>query len=255
VSQTCSACGAVHFRNAKPCAGALVVRDGRVLLGRRAVAPARGCWDIPGGFLDPWEHPADGAVREVAEETGLQVRLTGLLAVVVDTYHERDYTLNVYYLAEVLGGTEHPADDLAELRWFGPAELPEELAFPHCRGVLAAWQASGRQPGQAQASWMPRERWQALVRGEDCPLCAELAEPDQANPHGFPVAELGMSRLRLAAIQALPGYCALICRRHVRQPFELPLNEQVHYWHDLLALTVLVARRARRVSPLSTAAG
>jgi ADP-ribose pyrophosphatase YjhB (NUDIX family) len=144
VSQTCSACGAVHFRNAKPCAGALVVRDGRVLLGRRAVEPARGCWDIPGGFLNPWEHPADAAIREVAEETGLQVRLGQLLTMLVDTYEESDYTLNVYYLAEVVEGVERPADDVAELRWFGPDELPRELAFPHCAQVLALYQALAR---------------------------------------------------------------------------------------------------------------
>jgi ADP-ribose pyrophosphatase YjhB (NUDIX family) len=97
VSQTCPSCAAVHYRNAKPCAGALVVRDGRVLLGRRAIEPARGSWDIPGGFLNPWEHPADGAAREVREETGLEVRLTRLLAVEVDSYEARGYTLNLYY--------------------------------------------------------------------------------------------------------------------------------------------------------------
>ena len=157
-SQTCLACGAVHFRNAKPCAGALVVRDGRVLLGRRAVEPARGQRDIPGGFLDPWEHPADGTIRELGEGTGLQVRLTQLLTVVIDVYQERDYPLNVYYLAEVVGGTEQPADDLAELRWFGPAELPQEFAFPHCSQVLATWQASPGKPADEQAGRMPRER-------------------------------------------------------------------------------------------------
>lgn len=141
VSQVCAHCGGVHFRNAKPCAGALVVKDGKVLLGRRAVDPARGYWDIPGGFLNPWEHPADGAVREVAEETGLRVRPVQLLTVVIDTYADRDYTLNTYYIAEVIGGQESPADDLAELCWFGPAELPDGYAFTHCSQVLAAWQA------------------------------------------------------------------------------------------------------------------
>lgn len=141
VSQTCSSCGAVHFRNAKPCAGALIVSDGRVLLGLRGIEPGRGLWDIPGGFLNPWEHPADGAVREVREETGLTVRLTELLSVVIDTYHDRVYTLNMYYLAEVVEGLEKPADDLAELRWFGPTQLPKDFAFMHCARVLAAWKA------------------------------------------------------------------------------------------------------------------
>lgn len=142
LSQTCDACGAVHWRNAKPCAGALVVRDGRVLLGRRAIEPARGSWDIPGGFVEPWELPALAAAREVREETGLDVRVLSLLSVVIDTYADRDYTLNLYYLAEILDGVPHPADDLAELRWFGPDELPDRLAFAHCREVLDTWRSS-----------------------------------------------------------------------------------------------------------------
>jgi ADP-ribose pyrophosphatase YjhB (NUDIX family) len=160
VSQVCPTCATEHFRNAKPCAGALVIRDGRALLGRRAIEPARGRWDIPGGFLNPWEHPADAAVRELQEETGLSIRLVRILSVVMDTYQDRDYTLNIYYLAEVVGGAEAPADDLAELRWFAPAELPLDLAFPHASQVLEAWRATlrtpdsaGRSPGvRAQAS-------------------------------------------------------------------------------------------------------
>jgi len=141
-AQICGTCGAVHYRNAKPCAGALVVRDGQVLLGRRAIEPGLGMWDIPGGFLEPWEHPADGAVREVAEETGLRVRTVSLLTVVMDTYHDEFYTLNVYYLAEILDGEMHAADDLAELRWFTPETLPHEYAFAHCAGVIDAWVAT-----------------------------------------------------------------------------------------------------------------
>jgi ADP-ribose pyrophosphatase YjhB (NUDIX family) len=141
LSQACDACGAIHWRNAKPCAGGLVVRDGRVLLGRRAVEPSKGAWDIPGGFLEPWELPVDAAVREIHEETGLEVRATGLVSVVIDTYAERDYTLNLYYLAEIISGILQPADDLAELRWFGPDELPKDLAFAHSAEVLASWRA------------------------------------------------------------------------------------------------------------------
>jgi ADP-ribose pyrophosphatase YjhB (NUDIX family) len=148
VSQTCAVCGQIHYHNAKPCAGALVVRDGRVLLGRRGIEPALGRWDIPGGFLNAWEHPADGAVREVLEETGLAIRLRHLLTIELDTYQDQDYTLNVYYVADILAGTEQAADDLAELRWFAPGDLPmgEELAFAHCGRVLEAWLASLNPP-------------------------------------------------------------------------------------------------------------
>jgi hypothetical protein len=50
----------------------------------------------------------------------------------------------------------------------------------------------------APKAWMPREQWDALVRGEQCPLCAEIASQEPVNPYGYTVADLGMSRLRLA---------------------------------------------------------
>jgi len=61
---------------------------------------------------------------------------------VLDTYQGQFYTLNLYYLAEVAGGIQHAADDLADLHWFGADEIPDELAFTHCAGVLATWKAA-----------------------------------------------------------------------------------------------------------------
>jgi len=94
--------------------------------------------------------------------------------------------------------------------------------------------AAATRPEDAGSGWMPRQHWDALVRGEGCPLCAELSRPDRPNSFGFPVADLDVSRLRLAANQAAGGYCVLICRRHVREPFELAPEEQGRYWQDLM---------------------
>ncbi len=74
-------------------------------------------------------------------------------------------------------------------------------------------------PGPAR--WMPRERWDALVRGEGCPLCRDLAAGTEVDAYGYAVADMRLSRLRLAANQSVPGYCVLIARRHVREPYEL----------------------------------
>lgn len=139
----CSAslCRRHWYRNAKPCAGALVERDGVLLLVKRAVAPFEGDWDIPGGFLQEWEHPAEGARREVREETGLEIEVTSLLGILIDRYGDADYnTLNIYYRARVVGGVERPADDAATLGWFTANALPANVAFPdHELRVLELW--------------------------------------------------------------------------------------------------------------------
>jgi len=140
--QVCTACGRVHYRDSKPCAGVLTVRDGRLLLVRRSIEPFRGYWDIPGGFLEEGERPEAGAVREVQEETGLEVRLTRLFGFYMDRYvyqGEGGFTLNIYFLAEVVGGEERAGDDAAGLGWFGPDKLPARIAFDHVRLVLEDW--------------------------------------------------------------------------------------------------------------------
>ncbi len=139
----CPACGAQHWRNAKPCAGALIVRGGQLLLARRDVEPRQGTWDVVGGFLEPDEDPATGAAREALEETGLAVRITRLVGIFPDTYgDDGTYTLNIYYEAEAPDGQPVAQSDVAELRWFRPEDLPSELAFPHEHELLALWRAS-----------------------------------------------------------------------------------------------------------------
>jgi 8-oxo-dGTP diphosphatase len=139
----CSACGFVFYRNSKPTAGALVVRDGRVLLARRAIDPSAGKWDIPGGFLKHGEHPLDGVIRELREETGLEVEPGNLIGMYVDVYRDGeddpDFILNVYFEAEAVSGEPVAADDVAELRWFAPDDLPGDWAFTHTCDVIADW--------------------------------------------------------------------------------------------------------------------
>ncbi|MGH3132922.1 MAG: NUDIX hydrolase, partial [Gaiellaceae bacterium] len=76
---TCGECGTSHWRNPKPCANAVVVDGGRVLLARRAYAPWKGMWGTPGGFCEAGEHPIEAVERETLEETGLHVSVTGYI--------------------------------------------------------------------------------------------------------------------------------------------------------------------------------
>jgi len=136
----CPACGLVIYDNPAPTASALVTDGGRLMLTRRAGEPARGMWDIPGGFIDPGEHPEQTIRRELAEETGLEVRVGELVGFFCDTYGEGGVsTLNVYYRATVAGGTEQAADDVSEIGWFPLDALPpmDEIAFENGRRAIS----------------------------------------------------------------------------------------------------------------------
>jgi ADP-ribose pyrophosphatase YjhB (NUDIX family) len=133
----CRACGYVGYANAVPGAEAVCLdAHGRVLLGRRANDPGAGLWDLPGGFLHEDELPEDGLRREVREETGLELDELDFLGHWLEPYDGR-IVLCLAWTARATGDA-CAADDLVEVRWFEPRELPpaDELAFTHYPAVL-----------------------------------------------------------------------------------------------------------------------
>jgi 8-oxo-dGTP diphosphatase len=151
---TCARCGTAHYLNPLPCANGVVIRDGRVLVGRRAHSPWHGLWCSPGGFCELGEHPADTVVREVREELGLDVEVDEYLGTWIDVYAddpgEPDAgVINVAYYTATPLSAEHGrvADpvEVSEVAWFAWDELPPDLAPP---GTLAAVLEAARSPGR-----------------------------------------------------------------------------------------------------------
>jgi ADP-ribose pyrophosphatase YjhB (NUDIX family) len=108
--------------------GAVIVRQGEVLLVRRANPPLRGEWSIPGGALELGEKLRDGVAREVIEETGLSVDVGPVLDVFDSIFPDAEgrtqyhYVL-VDYLCYLRSGTPLAASDASELRWARATEL------------------------------------------------------------------------------------------------------------------------------------
>jgi ADP-ribose pyrophosphatase YjhB (NUDIX family) len=128
------------------------VRDdrGRVLLVRRGHAPERGRWSVPGGRVEPGESGQDAAVREVLEETGLRVVVTGVAGYVERPAPDGGIYEIEDYFARVEPGTDprllHPGSDADDAGWF-PAHRLEELDLTE--GLLEALRAWGVLPGPA----------------------------------------------------------------------------------------------------------
>lgn len=134
----CTACGRTHFRDPKVGVGAVVHDDqGRLLLVRRGVAPEKGRWALPAGFVDADEDPRAAAAREVQEETGLVVRVGAVLDVYAGSATAGGASFFLAFAAELVGGALAAADDALDAAFFPLDALPD-LAFESTRAAVAA---------------------------------------------------------------------------------------------------------------------
>jgi 8-oxo-dGTP diphosphatase len=118
------------------CVGAVVKDEqGRLLLIKRGHEPGAGLWSLPGGRIEPGETDAEALVREMREETGLEVS-AGPLVGRVQRPAPGGQTLDIRdYAATVTGGTLRAGDDAAQARWVTPGEL---ALLPVTEGLVEA---------------------------------------------------------------------------------------------------------------------
>ena len=132
--------------------GAIMVERGRVLLVRRGREPLKGRWSIPGGVLELGESLKEALVREVSEETGLEVEPVELVEL-VDRIHKQNgpegeriryHYVIADYLCRVAGGTLQAGSDADEVRWVERAEWNSHSALVlepiTVRVIETAWQ-------------------------------------------------------------------------------------------------------------------
>jgi ADP-ribose pyrophosphatase YjhB (NUDIX family) len=136
----CSACGYVYFHNPGPGVVVLVVEEDRFLLCRRSSAVRTGKWCLPGGYLEWDEDFLSAGIREVKEETGVDVEIQSILAVTSNFLDLNRHTLAVTLLARAVGG-EPMADghETDQVRWFSISEPLPDLAFEGDRHIIGRY--------------------------------------------------------------------------------------------------------------------
>jgi mutator protein MutT len=102
--------------------GAVIIREGKIVLIKRGNEPAKGKWSIPGGHVELGETPEQAVIRETREETGLEVENPRLIDVVsnVDLDEEgkiKYHYVIIEYFVHVKNGTAQATSDAAELIW------------------------------------------------------------------------------------------------------------------------------------------
>ena len=114
----CPDCRFVQFQNPIPGVVVVIEKDGQVLLGKRAGGHGKGKWGLPQGYIEFDEDFLTAAIREVKEETGLEVQIQSILNVVSNFLSPGLHTLAIILLASVKSGEPLAADDLETLEWF-----------------------------------------------------------------------------------------------------------------------------------------
>lgn len=114
----CPDCKLTIYLHAAIGTSVLIIKGSQVLLSKRNIEPYKGDWDTIGGFQKLGEDPQECAHREVVEETGLKIKITGILGIYTDRYGpDGDFTQSTCYLAKIVSGTMHAMDDISSLEW------------------------------------------------------------------------------------------------------------------------------------------
>ena len=130
LSRHCNHCGFTYYQNPRASTAAFILNGkGELLIARRAKDPAKGTLDLPGGFVDNEETAEQGMVREIKEETGLEITTENIeyLFSVPNVYRYSGmdiHTLDLFFLCHVEGEpTVNAEDDAAELTWLPLREV------------------------------------------------------------------------------------------------------------------------------------
>ena len=119
-----------------PCAGVVCLRGDEVLLIRRGQPPREGEWSIPGGRVELGEGVAEAALRELAEETGVEAEILGLIDVIDHSSEVRQAVL-IDYAARWVAGEPRAGDDAAAAAFVSLPEAMRRVAWSETRRVIA----------------------------------------------------------------------------------------------------------------------
>lgn len=140
------------WRLTKPCTigvrGLVANEAGDLLLVQHCYG--RRSWFLPGGGHRRDESPEDALVREIREETGLEVAVTGLVGVYYYTGGYKRDNIYIFECRRVGGDVKHVGGEIADIGWFPPDALPEKLMVGMTR-ILDDWRSGKAGYGQISA--------------------------------------------------------------------------------------------------------
>ena len=135
----CTNCSYIFYMAPAAVTCVLAEQDGKILFVLRRYEPGEGKWCLPAGFLEAGEQPDASAAREVKEETGLDVEITGIYDTWATDEDPRTPVISIAFTARVVGGELAAGDDAAEAAFFDMSNLPEPIAFADHRRIVRTY--------------------------------------------------------------------------------------------------------------------
>jgi len=137
----CSSCDYIVYHNPKPTVKALIFKESKFLMVRRAEEPHIGGWDLPGGYVEWDEHPEEGALRETREETGVIAEIDSLIGAfhkVWNPQNKDSSILNLAYRCRWLEGEPQVMSphEIDQVQWVDMNNLPGWVAYGHYDEVM-----------------------------------------------------------------------------------------------------------------------
>ncbi len=132
--------------------GAVVVKDGCVLLARRGKAPSYGLWSVPGGAVHLGEGLKIAASREIREECGIEIEIADVVEVVERMVKDDDGRIQYHYvivdyLARWVSGDLAPSSEVLEARWVPPGDFPRYQMTTGTAEVILRMLDTGKRAG------------------------------------------------------------------------------------------------------------
>lgn len=135
----CIKCNFINFRSPRPTATGLILFKNKLLLAKRARAPYKGWWDLPGGYVERGETAEQALKRETKEETGLDIKIKNIFGTYSGnaSFDKDKYSiLSVVFIAQAQNEKLEANDDVSISRWFAKSEIPSKIAFDSNQKII-----------------------------------------------------------------------------------------------------------------------